>query len=112
MRCDAGWRVREVGVMLLSGHGGGSKIQSDGEGHWTTLSGEPVPSLDGCIDVDITATPFTNTLPIRRLALAPGQAADLLVAYFTVPEMEIRPVRQRYTCLELDSQGGLYRYEG
>jgi len=73
--------------------------------------GEPVPALDGCIDVDISATPFTNTLPIRRLGLKPGEAANLKVAYLAIPEMRVEPARQRYTCLERDDQGGLYRYE-
>jgi uncharacterized protein len=61
--------------------------------------------------VDISATPFTNTLPIRRMELLPGQAYELTVAYIAVPEMETKPVRQRYTCLEVRPYGKLYRYE-
>jgi hypothetical protein len=67
--------------------------------------------LDGCHDVDIRVTPFTNTLPIRRLALAPGASAELRVGYITVPDLSIRPVRQRYTCLARSESGGIFRYD-
>ena len=52
------------------------------------------------IDVDITATPFTNTLPIRRLNLSAGQSADITVAYIDVPSLTVTADPQRYTCLE------------
>ena len=38
--------------------------------------------LVGCEYVDISETPFTNTLVIRRLGLTPGESADISVAYF------------------------------
>ncbi|PLS83873.1 MAG: hypothetical protein CYG60_20870 [Actinobacteria bacterium] len=84
---------------------------ADGEGNWTTRSGEAVPGLKGCTDVDISATPFTNTLPIRRLGLAPGESAELSVAYVDVGEMRAWTEGQRYTCLRQDAEGGLYKYE-
>ena len=109
--CDSNWIVKELSLTLLSGNPKNIKIQSDGQGHWSTHTGDPIPSLEGCIDVDISATPFTNTLQIRRLALRPGQSAEVLVAYVLIPEMELMTDRQRYTCLELKSNGGLYKYE-
>ena len=109
--CDSNWKVKQLGLMLLSGNRKSTKIQSDGQGHWSTNTGDPVSSLEGCIDVDISATPFTNTLPIRRLELRPGQSAELLVAYVLMPEMDLMTDRQRYTCLELNNGGGLYKYE-
>ncbi len=109
--CDARWRVREVNVNLLDGQGPVIALLADGEGHWFSLSGEPVLALDGCIDVDISATPFTNTLPIRRLALRPGQSATLSMVYIAVPRLDITAVEQRYTCLEMTADGGRYRYE-
>ena len=75
--------------------------------------GQPRPDLAGCVDIDINCTPLTNTLPIRRLAWSPGDAHDLDVAYVSVPELEIKPARQRYTLLDTDGPGGQsgYRYE-
>src|SRR5260370_34739109 len=87
--CDARWRVREVNVNLLDGRGPMIALLADGEGHSFSLSGEPGLSLYGCIDVDISATPFTNTLPIRRLALRPAQSAALRTAHIAVPQLDI-----------------------
>jgi hypothetical protein len=112
MVCDTNWKVRELGLISLSDKGKNIKIQVNAEGRWSTISGEVLPQLDGCIDVDISVTPFTNTLPIRRLALSPGQSAELLVAYVAAPALELKPAKQRYTCLELNPQGAVYRYEG
>lgn len=108
--CDPRWRVRRVEVNL-SGGGRGLSLSADGRGRWFDESGAPVPALDGCVDVDITATPLTNTLPIRRLALKPGESADIRVAYVTTPDLRVAPDEQRYTCLETDAGGGRYRFE-
>ena len=70
-----------------------------------------MPELDGCIDVDISATPFTNTLPIRRLGLEPGESEELAVTYVRVPELLVGAERQRYSCLEAQANGELYRFE-
>jgi hypothetical protein len=105
--CDPEWRVRTVEVRLL-GMSCSIHIASDGMGAWTTAGGSPLTALDGAIDVDIMATPFTNTLPIRRLDLAEGQSADIQVAYVSVPDLTLSLARQRYTCL---SAGNLYRFD-
>src|SRR5215210_4657720 len=81
IRCDGRWRVREVRAGAPDLERPILELLSDGGGHWKRRGGEPVPELDGCIDVDISATPFTNTLPIRRLGLEPGESEDLTVAY-------------------------------
>lgn len=109
---DKTWKVRELSVELLNTGGKRLELQSDGNGSWRDGQETPVAELTGCLDVDLSATPFTNTLAIRRLGLKPGETVELTVTYIAVPEMEIRAVPQRYTCLELNSHGGMYRYEG
>jgi hypothetical protein len=109
--CDSHWNVKQLEVVLLNGNHKSIMLTADGKGHWTTPAGDPVHLLDGCIDIDISATPFTNTLPIRRLTLKPGQSAELLVVYILIPEMKLMTDRQRYTCLSTTNSGGLYRYE-
>ena len=81
IRCDERWRVREVRAAAPDLQRPVLELLTDGEGQWKRGGGEPMPELDGCIDVDISATPFTNTLPIRRLGLEPGESEDLTVAY-------------------------------
>jgi uncharacterized protein len=105
--CDPEWRVRRLEVSLL-GESTRVELLSDGAGRWTDHAGAPLPELDGAIDVDLSATPFTNTLPIRRLALETGQAETLRVVYVRFPELEVAINRQRYTCLEPRRR---YRYE-
>ena len=112
---DAAWRTRRLSFAIMeSGETAGSRLalESDGEGSWQ-VNGEPQPDLAGCLDVDIQITPFTNTLPIRRLDLGTGASADIRVVYVPVPNLTPCPAEQRYTCLEaLGGTGGRYRYEG
>jgi hypothetical protein len=66
-----------------------------------------VHALAGAIDVDFSASPFTNTLPIRRLDLDVDDEADLVAAYLSFPDLELLPDPQRYTRLDEDR----YRFE-
>ena len=80
LECDAGWQVRELTVTVTGGLRGPSLVLSaDGAGHWLDASRRPRPDLDTCVDVDISCTPLTNTLPIRRLTQAPGTVHDITV---------------------------------
>lgn len=105
--CDAYWRVKnveisEVGADLIT------ELVSDGVGTWLDGSGVAQPQLANAIDIDISVTPFTNTLPIRRLNLQNGQSREILVVYIQLPNITLTADRQRYTCLEA---GRRYRYE-
>lgn len=82
------------------------KFASDGNGNWTR-EGKPADEFKGCIDIDIPLTPFTNTLPINRLALKPGSSQRIRVLYLDVLEQRISRVEQQYTRLS-DSE---YQYE-
>ena len=109
--CDTRWRVRYVEARLLDGTHPAIILKADGKGHWTDINKRSIADLDDCLDVDISATPYTNTLPIRRLTLKPKESAVIQVAYITAPEMLIQRDPQRYTCLEANSTGGVYKYE-
>lgn len=113
---DAQWRVREVRMSLLDDPRRELWLRADGEGHWTTGDGVSLPALDGCIDIDISATPFTNTLPIRRLGLRPGASAEFPVVFISVPALRCEDANhahglQRYTCVEARTDGGVYRFD-
>ena len=88
VRCDAGWRVRVVRVGVPCSEPPEVELLSDGEGNWMTPDGRAVPLLEGCEDVDISVTPLTNTLPIRRLGLAPTESAEISVAYVEGTELQ------------------------
>jgi len=108
---DAAWRVREVRILASHPISSVLHLRTDGAGRWSNTNGELLPALDGCMDIDFAATPFTNTLPIQRLDLQSGESAEVAVVYIDAPSLEITPVRQRYTCLESGADGGRYRFE-
>jgi hypothetical protein len=112
VQCDPRWRVRKVLIRVMDGEQRDIALTADGEGHWHDAHGTPLEALRGCVDVDISATPFTNTLPIRRLGLQPGESITLDMVYVTVPDLRIQAVQQRYTCLEVHDGDGAYKYEG
>lgn len=103
--CDTSWRTRRAEIYLVDGRQ--VELESDGIGNWS-INKRPAPHLKGATDVDITATPFTNTLPIRRLNLKADQHENILTAYVSVPELAVTADPQRYTCIE---PGRLYRFE-
>ena len=99
---DSGWRTRVVDVESISAAGVVRRsLHSDGAGTWHEGPAR-LPELDGCIDVDLEATPFTNTLPIRRLALGVGEAADVHAAWVGVRGLALEPRAQRYERLAPD----------
>jgi hypothetical protein len=104
---DAAWHVTRTAVWLSDGRT--LVLHSDGAGNWTDDQGTRLPDFDGCIDIDISATPLTNTLPIRRLGLSLGERRHIKVVYIAVPELTGHVMEQAYTCLETSR---LYRYEG
>lgn len=73
-------------------------FQSDGKGNWTR-NGKPEKQFDGCIDIDISLTPFTNTLPINRLKFSENEKHLINVLYIDVLEQQIKAVQQNYTKL-------------
>lgn len=92
---DVNWGTREVWLRMTNGvylH-----IFTDGQGNWRDDKGNTLPGLEGCVDVDIAATPFTNTLPIRRLNMKVGQPTELVMAYVPLPSLQMCPDSQRYT---------------
>lgn len=105
--CDAGWRTRLLHIHTTAGRS--VRLTSDGDGHWTDDGGSPMPNLDGCIDVDLAGSPFTNTLPIRRADLTPETGAvEFRMVYIPFATFEPAVDEQRYICLEA---ARLYRYE-
>lgn len=103
--CDTGWRVRSVEVYVAGG--GGLVLTTDGSGAWRDGDGAAMPDLDGCIDVDISATPFTNTLPIRRIGPQLTRRTEFLMAWINVPTLQVHRAPQAYTLLA----DGRYHFE-
>lgn len=111
---DAAWRTRRLSIAVTGPDESDARrllLEGDGAGNWR--SGEAArPELAGCLDVDLQASPFTNTLPIRRLGLEAGAAAPVRAVYVAFPGLDVQAAEQRYTCLApLGANGGRYRYD-
>ncbi|WP_205649332.1 putative glycolipid-binding domain-containing protein [Agromyces sp. LHK192] len=89
---DAHWRFVELELEL----GERRLVVERVEGGWT-VDGRPRPDLADAVEIDLSVSPVTNTLPIRRLDLPVGASADITTAYISVPELTVQPDPQRYT---------------
>jgi hypothetical protein len=129
---DDAWRTRSA---LIEGTANGAPVRfalaADGAGNWSR-DGVPLRELAGAPDVDLGFTPATNTLPIRRLALAVGETRAVRSAWLRFPELRMEPLEQTYTReaehvfryhalvdgepftarLDTDGFGRVLRYEG
>ena len=108
------WRFRTLTISVATPETGAPRrldLARDADGGWQ-VDGETAAELEGCDEVDIQVTPFTNSLPIRRLGLGKDESAELRVAYVPLPGLAPYAMAQRYTCLEpLTGAGGRYLYE-
>jgi uncharacterized protein len=107
IKCDAQWVTRGLDIESLDGRS--VRLRSDGLGLWRNIDGRRLAEFDGCIDVDLDGSPFTNTLPIRRLGLTP-RMGRLELAVLYIPLTTLRPFvdRQIYRCI---AAGKRYFYE-
>lgn len=95
---DVAWRLRTARLDVTTEAPSRSlELDADGEGHWRERSGATRPDLDGCLDIDIWPTPFTNTFPIRREPMAVGERRQFVMAWVSAPQLIVRPMRQAYT---------------
>ncbi len=125
---DPEWRTLVVGLHVQTADATRRlALHGDGAGSWTA-GGEPQPHLDGALDADLTFSPASNTLPIRRLGLAVGQSAEIRVVVVdphreglelvTQTYERLAESRYRYSSgdfsaeLDVDGDGLVTRYPG
>jgi hypothetical protein len=92
-RLDPVWRSLRVKLDLLDANGEHTlEIERAGPDSWL-VNGEARPDLEGCLEVDVSATPFCNGLALRRLGREPG---ELTALYVLASDLSVQPSRQRY----------------
>lgn len=117
---DAGWdvlryrlRARGDGTTRRVRIGARSRlfVRRAPDDSWT-LNGTAMPEVSGAQDIDLGFTPAWFTLPIRRLGLAVGQEAELMVARLDIENHRLVPrhVTFRHTAPEaydcIDTEAG------
>jgi hypothetical protein len=95
IRLSATWQTRQV-LLFRDLDEPDLWLGADGTGRWGEMNGAHRPDLGGCTDIDLTCTPFTNTLPIRRLGLDVDESAEVRVAMIDVDTLGVVAVAQRY----------------
>lgn len=97
---DELWRVRDAEVVVATESFIRSlRLKTDGQGHWRYGDGRAIEELDGCVDVDIWPTPFTNSFPIWREPMAVGERREFRTAWIFAPDLTVHPQPQAYTRL-------------
>lgn len=110
LTCDLEWKIRSLSLLVSHETPQQIYLISDGNGNWTTDKGIEIPELKGCMDIDLSISPFTNIYPIRRLHF-PEQTNELPVVYIDVPRLQIVQGKQRYTKVKETGSLTKYRYE-
>jgi hypothetical protein len=114
--CDASWRTTAASVAgWLGNRAIGIELRTDGAGRWR-LNDADCPVVAGCLDLDLSFTPATNLLPIRRLELPIGETAAVRSAWLTFPALTLEPLDQVYrrthaTTYAYESDGGRFSTE-
>jgi hypothetical protein len=108
---DPDWTTRSAHVVGLSAEGANEvSLAADGAGGWQ-VDGRPTPQLDGCLDVDLEASAFTNAFPVRRLGLGVGERADAPAVYVRALDLSVERLEQHYARLPDDGEHLRYDYE-
>jgi hypothetical protein len=117
------WLTRSLRVEA-SGDGWerGLLLTSDLEGAWTCEAtargqvdlpgaGGAVAALTGALDCDLGFSPLTNTMPVLRHRLH-REAGDveLLMAWVSVPDLQVHASVQRYEHLRTTATGAVVRF--
>jgi len=107
---DSGWATRSAHIVGRSPLGEHEiRLENDGAGSWR-IDGKPMAHLSGCIDIDLEASASTNALPVNRLRLKIGQAADAPAVYVRARDLGVEWLEQRYTRLPNDGKYQRYDY--
>ncbi len=120
------WRTRTLDLARADGSFG-IAIARVADRAWR-IDGQAAPHLDGCPELDLSATPLCNSLAMRLL----DGTGELAAAYIDAETLKVTPSRQRYEKLgerfwryidlgvakgftaelRLDSEGFVRHYEG
>jgi hypothetical protein len=105
--CDADWRTVSARV---TGWLDTTEINVEvtvGPARVWTVNGQACAAVQGCDDIDLSFSPATNLLPIRRTRLAIGSRVAVRAAWLRFPGATLEPLDQTYERVA-ESR---YRYE-
>ena len=95
---DAAWRVLAFAIDSVDGRK--RYYRSPSDGLWLDAAGQTLTKFDGCIDIDLSFTCFTNSLPVRRTDFEAAQSREFAMLWMPSDTLDPFVDGQRYTCLE------------
>lgn len=103
------WFTKNVKINLLN-LGKSLYLESNQNHQWFDEHGNEIPELSGAIDIDISCTPFTNSLPINRVDWRLNKPQSFLMVYIKVPELALKKVEQVYTLIKEEKDYQMFDY--
>ena len=95
IRVDQSWKTQAAHLeVLLDGVHSTLDIEAK-RGRWFA-QGRERTELAGCVDVDLEASPVTNTLPLKRTGLKVGSTVELTTAWIRFPSLRVVTLKQSY----------------
>lgn len=97
LELHADWSVKCIDIRFTVGTDAYHFDFKRTETGWVDSNGSDCPEFAECRFIDISLTPFTNSLPINGLQYEVGAGIDIQVLYFDILNHEVRKDAQRYT---------------
>lgn len=96
LRCDRGWQTQSADIAGVH-EGREIRIQLEcDKGHWL-MNGEAQPQVGQAWDLDLSFTPATNLMPLRRLAEQSAPSLTTRAAWLLYPGTRLEPLDQTYS---------------
>lgn len=109
MTLNHSWKITKVHI--IDKNGPSLQLTSTGTGVWYDHHGVKLDYLNGAIDIDISATPFSNSLPIKRHTWDPGQKREIDMIYVSIPSLDVQKVKQTYTYIERENEDRVFHFQ-
>ncbi len=105
---DANWFTKKLRI-VMDDHNS-LNLMSDGKGTWFDKDGKVIDKLKGAIDIDISATPFSKSLPINRIDWFLNQQEHFEMVYISIPSLEIKKIPQFYKYIRTTGNLRYFKY--
>jgi len=106
---DSNWVVKQLYIMNHTQNKTLSLSSNEG-GYWYDDNGDEIQSLRGAVDIDISCTPFTNSLPNNRLSWTPDEPKLFEMVYISAQDLSVKKVKQMYTLKHHQEDNRTFHY--
>jgi hypothetical protein len=91
-KLDSAWRCHSLELRQERRGEAKALLIERGQQDWR-VDGQTRPDLSDCLEIDVSATPFCNSLALRALGHRSG---ELTALYVDASDLTMQPSRQRY----------------